>query len=84
MIANTVNPAYIDVNELHTAISIASRIVLFLKLLKEHNANWDPRPNDKDSNIWLAALYQTSMSYNNKSKNNLSHDKHYLILNIEK
>ena len=51
MIANTVNPAYIEVNELHTAISIASRIVLFLKLLKEHNANWDPRPNDKDSNI---------------------------------
>ena len=51
IIAKTVNPAYIDVNELQTAIKMASRMVLFLKLLKEHKANCDPSPNDKDSNI---------------------------------
>ena len=51
MIAKTVKPAYIEVRELQHAIKIASRMVLFLKLLNEHNANWDPSPNDKDNNI---------------------------------
>ena len=51
MIAKTVNPAYIEVRELQHAIKIASRIVLFLKLLNEHKANCDPSPNDKDNSI---------------------------------
>ena len=40
-----------EVNELQTAIKMASRMVLFLKLLNEHKANCDPSPNDKDNNI---------------------------------
>ena len=40
-----------EVSELQIAIKMASRMVLFLKLLNEHNANWDPSPRDNDSNI---------------------------------
>ena len=51
IIAKTVKPAYMEVNELQTAIKMASRMVLFLKLLNEHKANCDPSPNDNESNI---------------------------------
>ena len=38
-IENTTKPANIDVPELKIPIKIASRMVLFLKLLYEHRAN---------------------------------------------
>ena len=38
-IAKTTNPAKIEVAELQIPIKMASLIVLFLKLLYEHNAN---------------------------------------------